>query len=160
MKMRIPMLTLATALIALMTMAVPVAAPQAGAERLPLHLLDVAPPSMRVRGTPGAMAVHAQPCRVLPTASTRRRIIDVAVQEWAFFGFRIVDRTEASEITASAGNRAGPAGPPFGAPDGRRRPRYTVEEGVTVWPWTMRRPYAGTGRRLPPATPARSTTWV
>ena len=132
MKMRMPELTLATALIALVTMAVPLAAPQAGAERLPARLLDVAPPSTRVRGTPGAMAVHAQPCRVLPTASTRRRIVDVAVQEWAFFGFRIVDRTEASEITATAGSPAGQAGAPSGAPDGRRRPRYTAEEGARI----------------------------
>ena len=129
--MRRHQLTL-TALIALTTVAGVVAAPQAGAERLPAHLLDVAAPSVRVRGVPGAMSVHSQPCRVLPTADTRRRIIDVAVQEWAFFGFRIVDRTEASEI-ASSNAAAGPPSAFPSAPGGeRRRPRYTADEGARI----------------------------
>jgi hypothetical protein len=132
MNRRISELALATALIALMTMTVPAATPQAGTERLPVHLLDVAPPSTRVRGAPGAMAVHAQPCRVLPVAKTRRRIVDIAIQEWAFFGFRIVDRTEASETAAAAGTPAGPASAPPGAAGGRRRPRYTADEGARI----------------------------
>jgi hypothetical protein len=64
-------------------------AQQPGLERLPAEALDVVPPSARVRGLPGAMAVQPRACRTLPTADTRRRIVDVTVQEWAFFGFRL-----------------------------------------------------------------------
>jgi hypothetical protein len=35
------------------------------------------------------MAVQSRACQTLPTSDTRRRIVDVAVQEWAFFGFRL-----------------------------------------------------------------------
>ena len=50
-------------------------------ERLPADVLDVVAPSARVRGLPGAMAVQPRACRMLPTSNTRRRIVDVAVQE-------------------------------------------------------------------------------
>jgi len=66
-----------------------VSAQHPGFERLPTEIFDVAPPSARVRGVPGVMAVQPRVCRTLPTADTRRRIVDVAVQEWAFFGFRL-----------------------------------------------------------------------
>jgi hypothetical protein len=59
--------------------------------RLNSKVLDVAPPTSRVRGTPGQMTVQRNACRTLATAETRRRIIDVAVQEWAFFGFTMVE---------------------------------------------------------------------
>jgi len=45
----------------------------------------------RVRGTPGQMTVQQAGCRTLPAAETRRHIVDIAVQEWAFFGFSIVE---------------------------------------------------------------------
>ena len=61
--------------------------------RLPSEVFDVTPPSARVSGEPGQMKVQAQACRVLPVGDTRRRIVDVAVQEWGFFGFSIVDKT-------------------------------------------------------------------
>jgi hypothetical protein len=44
-----------------------------------------------VTGAPGQMTVRRNACRTLPTADTRRRIVDVAVQEWAFFGFSMVE---------------------------------------------------------------------
>jgi hypothetical protein len=66
-----------------------VSAQQPGFERLPADVFDVVPPSARVRGVPGAMAVQSRACQTLPTSDTRRRIVDVAVQEWAFFGFRL-----------------------------------------------------------------------
>ena len=66
-----------------------VSAQQPGFGRLPTEVFDVAPPSARVRGVPGVMVVQPRACRTLPTADTRRRIVDVAVQEWAFFGFRL-----------------------------------------------------------------------
>jgi hypothetical protein len=102
-----------------------------GVDRLPAETLDVVPPSARVRGEPGRMAVQAQPCREFPPSRIRRRIVDVAVQEWAFFGFRIVDRTEAQEQIqlardAGAGRVDADARPRF------RRPRIDPEEAARV----------------------------
>ncbi len=68
-------------------------AQQASVERLPPAVLDVAPPSGRVSGTPGSMTIRRAPCRNLPLEDVRRRIVDIVVQEWAFFGFPVVDRT-------------------------------------------------------------------
>jgi hypothetical protein len=62
-------------------------------ERLSREQLDVLPPSARVSGAPGTMAIRQTSCRTLPEAQVRRRIVDVAVQEWAFFGFTIVDQS-------------------------------------------------------------------
>ena len=62
-------------------------------DRLPPAQLDATPPSGRVRGGPGNMTIHRTPCRNLPAADVRRRIVDLAVQEWGFFGFPILDRT-------------------------------------------------------------------
>ena len=59
--------------------------------RLPREAFDVIPPSERVAGDPGDMRVTQSGCRVGPTDWSRRRIVDVAVQEWAFFGFQTVD---------------------------------------------------------------------
>lgn len=59
--------------------------------RLPRDSFDVIPPSERVAGEPGEMRVIQSGCRVGPTEWARRRIVDVAVQEWAFFGFQTVD---------------------------------------------------------------------
>ena len=60
-------------------------------QRLPATRLDVIPPEERVRGEPGEMTVYQPACRIGPTANARRRIVDIAVQEWGFFGFQIVD---------------------------------------------------------------------
>ena len=64
---------------------------QAQTARLPRDAFDVIPPSERVAGEPGDMRVVQSGCRVGPTDWARRRIVDVAVQEWAFFGFQTVD---------------------------------------------------------------------
>lgn len=64
---------------------------QAQTARLSRDVFDVMPPSERVSGEPGAMRVIQPGCRVGPTDWARRRIVDVAVQEWAFFGFQTVD---------------------------------------------------------------------
>ncbi|MCY4121080.1 MAG: DUF2272 domain-containing protein [Acidobacteria bacterium] len=77
-------------------------AQQAPADRLPSALLDVTPPSGRVSGAPGRMTIRRTPCRNTPLADVRRRIVDIAVQEWAFFGFSVVDRTN-----IAAADRAG-----------------------------------------------------
>ena len=79
------------------------------ADRLPLDQLNVMAPSARVTGTLGALDVQQRSCRSrdLTDARLRRRIVNLAVQEWSFFGFTVVDytRTEASDQTARRGRR-------------------------------------------------------
>jgi len=69
---------------------------QAGATplpRLPAALLAVTAPSTRVTGAPGSMQIVERSCdTVVPYTELRRRIVDTAVQEWAFFGFQIDDQ--------------------------------------------------------------------
>ena len=60
-------------------------------ERLNSAAFGVISPAARVRGTPGQMTVQRTGCPALPAAETRRRIVDLAIQEWAFFGFSIVE---------------------------------------------------------------------
>ena len=62
-------------------------------ERLSAERFDATPPSALVAGLPGRMSVRSSACRELPAAETRRRIVDIAVQEWGFFGFSVVDQT-------------------------------------------------------------------
>jgi hypothetical protein len=73
--------------------------PQSAAsfDRLPTHLFDVLAPSARVAGDPGAMAIRQTGCKVIPAAQVRRRIVELAVQEWGFFGFTVVDQTEVGD---------------------------------------------------------------
>jgi hypothetical protein len=61
--------------------------------RLPSTQLNVTAPSERVRGAAGEMSARQMACRSIPLAEARRRIVDIAVQEWGFFGFPIVDYT-------------------------------------------------------------------
>ena len=70
-----------------------VGAQQAAFDRLPPDVLDVVAPSARVTGEPGAMKVRRTPCRTAPMDEIRQRIVDLAVQEWGFFGFIVVDQT-------------------------------------------------------------------
>jgi hypothetical protein len=81
---------------ALATLASAAAAQPAPLQRLPLDRLNVAPPSERVRGEPGALRLMARPCTAAPGADVRRRIVDIVVQEWAFFGFAVQDETDPS----------------------------------------------------------------
>jgi hypothetical protein len=69
-------------------------------DRLALEQLDVVPPSDRVSGAPGRMTLRQTPCRTLPDTQVRRRIVDVAVQEWAFFGFSTIDQTRIEAVPA------------------------------------------------------------
>jgi hypothetical protein len=62
-------------------------------QRLPVNAFEVTAPSERVRGAVGQMAMREMACRTTPLAETRRRIVDVSIQEWGFFGFPIVDYT-------------------------------------------------------------------
>ena len=102
-------------LLLLAALAVPLAAGAGYGQQVPFDRLssgqfDVTPPSALVSGEPGKMRVlTSSACRTLPVTESRRRIVDVAVQEWGFFGFPIVDQTKGIEE-------------PTGAPR-RRRPR-------------------------------------
>ncbi|MBM89581.1 MAG: hypothetical protein CMQ41_14515 [Gammaproteobacteria bacterium] len=62
-------------------------------DRLPQHIFDVAPPSARVVGLPGNMSYLQRDCRVISTGNLRERIINTAIQEWAYFGYNIYDLT-------------------------------------------------------------------
>lgn len=59
--------------------------------RLPREQFDVIAPSDRVAGGRGRMEVVQPGCRSGPAAWARRRIVDIAAQEWAFFGFQTFD---------------------------------------------------------------------
>jgi hypothetical protein len=72
-------------------------AQQAPFDRLPPNVFDVFAPPARVQGTPGSMTIRQTSCRSVPAAQIRRRIVEVAVQEWAFFGFAIVDQTDVDD---------------------------------------------------------------
>ena len=56
-------------------------------QRLPASELGVTPPSARVTGTPGTMRITDRSCRSMPLTDVRRRIVNAAAQEWAYFGF-------------------------------------------------------------------------
>lgn len=92
--------------------------------RLPADVLNITPPSDRVSGVPGTMRVTRTTCPVKAavTPDLRQHLVDIAVQEWAFFGYGMVDQT--------IGERDEEPRPPSG---GRRgRPRIAPEEGARV----------------------------
>ena len=66
-------------------------------ERLPA----VDPPSSRVSGDPGEMQIVNRSCNSLPRTEQRRRMVDIAVQEWAYFGLSVEDMTNISESELS-----------------------------------------------------------
>lgn len=97
-------------------LAVALAAPAAAqSARLPRDVLDVIPPSARVEGPRGRMKVVQPLCRVGPTHWARRRIVDIAVQEWAVFGYQTIDarpvetRRLPDGVVAEAANPLRPA---------------------------------------------------
>ena len=77
-------------------------------DRLAAERLDVAPPAERVTGEPGRMRVVERACRMAPAHEVRRRIVDIAVQEWGFFGFSVFDQTVPEEPQQ---RRSGPRPP-------------------------------------------------
>ncbi|MDG2174843.1 MAG: DUF2272 domain-containing protein [Gammaproteobacteria bacterium] len=74
-------------------------------ERLPLDVLDVTPPGERVSGMPGQMQIVNRSCRQSPGNEVRQRIVDIAVQEWAFFGSSVIDMTSQDELERNNGQR-------------------------------------------------------
>ncbi len=79
---------------ALLAMAASADAQSTPLHRLPLELLAVAPPTERVRGEPGELTLLTRACATARAADVRRRIVDIVVQEWAFFGFAVLDETD------------------------------------------------------------------
>ena len=85
--------------------------------RLPADALPVTAPSARVEGDPGRMRILDGSCRVQAPADVRRRIVDIAVQEWAFFGFNVMDQTnlDAADPRDRRSRRRGPRLSPWEA---------------------------------------------
>jgi hypothetical protein len=101
--------------------------------RLPLDRLDVAPPSARVRGEPGALTLLTRPCQPAPAADVRRRIVDIVVQEWAFFGFAVLDETDPANWVRPRRAAAEPA-PLELDPEGLRELEARAVEAARVAP--------------------------
>jgi hypothetical protein len=76
-------------------------------ERLPVDVLDVTPPSQRAEGPLSRMTVVPLGCRSVPAPELRRRIVDIAIQEWAFFGFPVLDRLNGARLLPGTSVRAG-----------------------------------------------------
>ena len=66
-------------------------------DRLPSEQLNATAPSTRVEGVPGALHAIDSSCRRLSTSGARRRIVNIAIQEWGFFGFNVLDQTSEHE---------------------------------------------------------------
>jgi hypothetical protein len=89
-------------------------------DRLPSDVLDIMAPSSRVIGAPGSMHIQNRSCRSFPTTEVRPRIVNTAVQEWAYFGFGIQDQTQ-TEVSGQNSSTFQ-----------RRRPRMSAEEAERV----------------------------
>ncbi len=79
-------------------------------DRLTAEQFDAAAPSALVAGPPGQMSVRSSACRDLPTGETRRRIVNIAAQEWGFFGFSILDETITADGPSLVRNEANDGG--------------------------------------------------
>lgn len=72
-------------------------------ERLSRDQLDVSPPSARVSGSPGELRVVDRSCRNFPAEKIRQRIVEIAVQEWKWFGSSVIDMTSQEELERNNG---------------------------------------------------------
>ena len=96
-------------------------AEQAPSERLPQSVFDVRPPFLWVEGSIGDMSVSRAQCRSFPAGQIRQRIVDIALQEWRFFGAPEFDvQYELEEDSLSREERRA------------RRPRLSPEESIRV----------------------------
>lgn len=98
-------------------------------ERLTPQIFDVTPPSEWVEGPLARMNVVRRECRAAPGPELRRRIVDIAIQEWAFFGFPVLDRLNGARLLPSTGPQVGPV---VFENTTRRAPTPTPEEGARV----------------------------
>jgi len=62
-------------------------------DRLSSDDISARSPAERVSGEPGKMRVLETSCSSGPLTGARQRIVDIAVQEWAYFGFSVADET-------------------------------------------------------------------
>lgn len=80
--------------------------PIGAAERLPQEILDIRAPSSRIAGAPGDMQIQDRSCQNVSDPGLRSRIVNAAVQEWAYFGFTVLDYTKVeTDITSRATSR-------------------------------------------------------
>lgn len=98
------------------------------APRLPRETFDVIPPAERVLGERGSFTPWQTACRIGPTEWARRRIVDIAAQEWAAFGFQTIDRTLVQTRMLPDGLVAEALNPPL--PEPRAGARY-VRLGIS-----------------------------
>jgi hypothetical protein len=90
-------------------------------ERLPQSELDARPPFQWVEGSIGNMRVSRAECRSFPSDQLRQRIVDIALQQWIFFGSpEFLVQWELEEEGLSDGERRS------------RRPRLSPEESARV----------------------------
>jgi len=83
---------------------------QASFPRLPSTDLVVTAPSARVAGDPGTLTLRQAACHVgVGDQELRSRIVDIATQEWGYFGFPVFDHT----VQAGPGAQANGAPPRF-----------------------------------------------
>lgn len=118
---------LASVLVALV--GVPSGAAAQPLDRLPPNVLDAPPPSARVEGALDEMRTVDLACRTTPPFDLRRRIVELAVQEWAFFGFPVLDRPRGRRLLAET--PPGPDGLRFD-PTTRRPPTPAAPEAARV----------------------------
>jgi len=78
------------------------AVPASAMPRLPRDVFDVIPSETRVTGGRGDMTVKQTACRIGNTADLRRRIVNIAIQEWAFFGFHTMNAAGGSALVLPA----------------------------------------------------------
>ncbi|NNF39442.1 MAG: DUF2272 domain-containing protein [Gemmatimonadetes bacterium] len=100
-------LRFATLSAVLLAVALPLAAQAQSPDRVPAEMLEITPPSGRVEGELSRMSIVPLGCRSAPSADVRRRIVDVAIQEWAFFGFPVLDRLNGARLLPDTRIRAG-----------------------------------------------------
>lgn len=86
-----------------------------------LALAQAARPQPRVRGVPGTMAVQPRDCPLAPRVDPQR-IVNLALQEWTFFGSRIAEPRDSGDDDLPEEERR------------RRRPRLAPDEAARVAP--------------------------
>jgi hypothetical protein len=104
-------------------------------DRLPSHVFDAIPPAAHVSGEPGQMTPRPRACRSLPIADARQRIVELAVQEWGYFGFPVVEyNADDDEPNAGSGRIGGSGGRGGGAGRGRGRGPSRVGTPAVIGP--------------------------
>ena len=93
-------------------------------KRLPASVLDVQAPATRVAGEPGNLVYQHRACDTRNFSELRSRIVNVAVQEWGFFGMSVLDLTDTR--ASNSGFRAKPWRRTLIAPEEAQRVATTI----------------------------------